>query len=274
MLVCMLQLVSEFAFGAEKSHTTRPAQVNAKAATGHGWRQQFAQQAASQKWRISIGAGLVVSPRYQGRDQMRVLPIPTLSILYRNRWLLSSYQGAGLYWLHGRHFKWSSTLNYNFRGSSAIKNMNTGFNEIENFLTFNNYVSWRWRMFDVASSYMQAISHNYGGLWQTRLGLGVPLTQNLLASVGPSVSWATQRYMRTFFGVNAQEAKATGLRQNIAHAGVMQLGVATNVMWFYKRVFAQVLYAGNWYQGDAYDSPLLQNRFQSLVLFTFSYRLK
>ena len=245
--------------------------TNRKHAVASGWRALLSQQPRG-NWQVTAGAMTLWTPRRQGEYALRVLPLPFFSIVYKKRLILSAWRGLGVYLLNDRHTKIGATINYNFQTINAIKNNRTGFPHIKTFLDGSMFMMWRWRMFNLNSSYRQALTSNYGGVWRNSFSVGAPLSSHLLLAIGPSLAWATGRYMRTFYGINSEESAASGLPAHRTHAGILQMGEVTSMLWFYNKWIAQSMLSLNWFQGSAYRSPLIKKRFQYTAIISLSYR--
>lgn len=252
----------------------QPAKSSNKFGASGGWRSWFAgaRKRSHKPWQVMAGATVVVAPKYEGQSSYRVLPLPFVDATYKRRWFISTYRGVGGYLVHGLHTQWGLGTNYNFRSIGAIKNKTPGFSKIYTYLTASSFLQWRWRMFSLRSNYEQAITRNYGGVWRSSLGVGAPLSRSIIVTVGPVLNWATARYLNTFYGVDDHDAKSSGLSVHHMHAGIMQLGLSSGLLWFHGKWFAQAMMVWNWYQGETAHSPLLKRRQQNTAITSLSYR--
>ena len=254
-------------------HTLKP--TDKKPGTQHtlaaGWR-DWNKTLSGNKWSVTAGGSSIISTKNVGFGGTRFMAIPFFNITYKKRVIISSFRGIGVFLLNKKSWKSTLAVNYNFRSIGAIKNNTPGFAKVKTYLTANASLQWRWRMFGARTLWQQPITSNYGGTWNSNVSLGAPLGRYFILTNGPTITYATKRYMQIYYGVSTSESEASGLPPHHVTSGIMSLGDATNLMWFHGKWFAQGLASLNWLQGSASTSPLIQKKFYYATIFSLGYK--
>lgn len=91
--------------------------------------------------------------------------------------------------------------------------------------------------------------------------------------VGPSLTLADRAHLQTLFGVNPNQALASGYENYSAHAGFESAGfgfTAARMIDTHWLIVGNL--AANRLLGSAADSPITQTRLQAVGVLAFAYR--
>jgi len=232
--------------------------------------------------RISVGAGIAYVPKYPGADSYRLRGIPVFGAGY-GRFFAGGDEGAGgaggavgMNLLRDSNWRLGVALAIGFgdaRRESDHPSL-AGLGDIERasrFVVFGGY-SWRWL------SATLRLATDIEGKDQGTLGFFDLLarhraTPQLTFSAGPGITWASDDYMMTFFGVTPEQSARSGLPAYEAKAGVhaVRFGVGAGY-----RIDRRWNVAGrigtSRLDGDAGASPITRDRNQHLAALFASYR--
>jgi len=99
-----------------------------------------------------------------------------------------------------------------------------------------------------------------------------PVIQQLTLSAGPRLTWADSSYMQTVFGVDATQARNSGLPQYTASGGISEVsfGVGARYRFTSHWIGAARVSVGR-LQGDAAASPITENPRQHTFSLSVAY---
>jgi outer membrane scaffolding protein for murein synthesis (MipA/OmpV family) len=97
-------------------------------------------------------------------------------------------------------------------------------------------------------------------------------SEKLVMFAGPSVTFADRLYMQTLFGVNPNQALASGYSNYLAHGGANSAGVGFSATRFIsKQWFINADLAVNRLLGSAVESPITQTKVQGIFVLSCAY---
>jgi MipA family protein len=228
------------------------------------------------KWKISIGPGVMISPKYPGSRAFSVLPLPSLDISYDDDRLFS--QGLdvlGVNWLKSDSYHVGTSISFDFQSRNesddprlrGLGNVHTG----PKLKLFADY-SYSFLMGSVAA--LQDIAGTGQGLLVSAdLAANLPVTSRWLVSLGPGVTWADAVYTHTLFGVSTQQSTASGLPVFQTSSGVRDVHLnAYSSYDFTSRWTGSVACTAGKLQRYAGESPITQQRTELNVFAALNYK--
>jgi outer membrane protein len=133
-------------------------------------------------------------------------------------------------------------------------------------------------MFRAVAAVRQGFGGHDGIVGEGGVDFVVEPVPPLTVSVGPRVSFASEDYMETYFGVDAAQSAASGLPVFDAEGGIKGVGVEAEWRYALTRRWALVGEAG--YErlvSDAADSPITEvgseNQFSAALGLTYRFGL-
>ncbi len=237
-----------------------------------------AQQHDDSPWELSIGAGVALSPRYEGADDMRVSPVPMVRLVWNDRIYLTIPEELGVTLYNNRNIEANIGIGYDFGrdDDDAL----SGLGDIDRAPTVNFGIEYEVGPITTGLSAKRYVGGSDGVEASLEVGgripLGRPADQNgPRPAIAPAVavSWADDRYMSSYFGVDAEQATRSGLERHDAEAGFKSLGGSIALMYpLSARFFATASFEYSRLIGDAADSPIVRNENQYVTALLVMYR--
>jgi outer membrane scaffolding protein for murein synthesis (MipA/OmpV family) len=213
------------------------------------------------------------SPEYEGSDDYKFGLGPNLSISWRDR-VFYKGKSLGANLINKKNLKVGPILSWTSGRDEDDHDKLEGLGDVDGSLEAGGFVSYRNNPFRFRMEARQDIGSGHeGALVALSAGTTLPLKQPLVfAALG--TTWASDDYMESFFGINAKQSMDSGLKTHKAEAGIKDVsasltaGYSITDRWRlgckleYKRLL-----------GDAADSPIVVDKDQFLVGFSFSYHI-
>jgi len=125
----------------------------------------------------------------------------------------------------------------------------------------------------VRGSISDALAHQEGVLASLAVEAKYHATQRLTLSIGPEITWASNQYAQTFFGISAAQSEIAGIAAYQAKSGINTVGGsagATYMLTDHWSLGAHVSYGK--LQGDAANSPVTTDKTQRMYGAFVMYR--
>ncbi|WP_081987905.1 MipA/OmpV family protein [Sphingomonas sp. 37zxx] len=226
-------------------------------------------------WTLSIGMAPVLSPAWQGSNEMALSIFPDIRLNYRDILFASAIDGFGWNAINENGWRAGPLARVRFGrnednggspflitgGSDALVGMGNvqTAGEVGGFVekSFGPKREWRVRgelrqgfgghegvVFDASASY------------RTRIGRAI-------ANIGPRATITSQDFMQTYFGIDAGQSARTGYARYEASGGLLSYGVGGSLIRPLTRRTALTMFTNLERLGDeAADSPLVRERGQ------------
>lgn len=235
-------------------------------------------------WRVSLGAMGLAVPSFEGSDRTKLRGFPLVDIQWRETVFLDTRRGLGANLLtlrdpNGRGaFRAGPLVNWRFERDADDDSDLRGLGDVKGGADVGAFASYEFGPFGLNLLGRKNVSHSELGStieisarYRTRLGTGTML------NLGPAATWADSDYMRSYFGVTAAQAAASGLGVYAPSSGFKDVGLTGGAVHPLGGNWSLVGTAG--YArliGDAADAPLVKQRGTPNQLrfgLGFSYRL-
>ena len=227
-------------------------------------------------WQVTVGAGALYSPTYEGDDDYTVSALPNLQFKYEDKFFASVQEGVGYNLVKTDAFTVGPIGRVKFSRKEngdqpfAIAGDETtelqGLGDIDTTLEFGGFLSFDTGPITLGAEARQAFSGHEGFVadlnarWGGRMFTAGP---PVFWSIGPRVRIVDQAYNEAYFGVSAEQAIASGLPEYQTDGGLYSYGLGATAVVPLDRAFrwsAVVLAGYDQLTGDAGDSPLVQLR--------------
>jgi outer membrane scaffolding protein for murein synthesis (MipA/OmpV family) len=237
---------------------------------------------------IRLGAGPSLTPHYEGDDKYDLKPIPAISLRYQDLVEVNNNEvriialnrlfnadagdiGAG-------NLRVGPTVSIDFgRDEDASPDL-TGLGDVDTSLELGAFVSYtEGRMRLRARARHDVIDGHGGGTVRLDAAYTVFRAAPVALGVNVTSTWATGKYMRSYFGVTPAQSAASGLPVFAPGSGFKDVGAEVNANFIVASQWALVGSVG--YKrllGDAAGSPLVRQRgsanqmaFQTFVVYSF-----
>jgi outer membrane scaffolding protein for murein synthesis (MipA/OmpV family) len=224
-------------------------------------------------WSVTVGGGLAGLPAYEGSNEQRLSPAPTVDIRYKDLAYLSIGEGIGVNILRGTNYRAGVGLTYDMGREHNIATRLAGTRNIDPAPVFKAFAQYAFVPVVLSADIKQALT-SYQGL-TADIGAYMPVVANekVQVFIGPEVTFADSRYMQAYFGVNAQNTgPQSHFRHYNANGGLKdaKLGVAS-LYHFTDHWFVDGDLAVERLLGSAPGSPIVQTDWGYSVAATLNY---
>jgi outer membrane scaffolding protein for murein synthesis (MipA/OmpV family) len=229
-------------------------------------------------WQFVLGAGTAFKPIYDGSRTYKVEAGPAIDIRYSDIAFASSGEGIGVNVLRGANYRAGIALAYDMgRLVSQNPSRLRGLGDIEPAPVVKLFAAYT-----VSKAFPLVVRADIrrlvGGAngWVGDVGAYMPLpgsSRRLAMFAGPSITFGAGGYMQHEFGVDAVQALRSGYPRYRASAGLEAVGMGFSLTWFFTRHWlVNADTAVGRLLGSAADSPITQNKAQSIVVLSVAYR--
>jgi|SRR5712671_1303380 len=226
---------------------------------------------ADNKWRVMLGAGAAVFPRFSGSEDYKGGLVPLVHLSYGRFFVGIGGIGADLF----RDRTWR--LNVHLTGSRGRQESDDahlrGLGDVDS--TLRGGISARYSAGHFAAS-VQVLSdllgRDQGTLARVDAYARFMPTRRFIFLAGPGITWVNGRYSQTYFGVNATQHLNSGLPQFDASSGLNSVRLSgTGIYFFNRHWFGMASASVAQLQDDAARSPITESRSQNSLLIAASY---
>lgn len=234
-----------------------------------------AQEAPSNDgWGLTVGAGALMTPTYEGDDSYRLSIVPNIQITHGDDFFASVQEGVGYRFINDETLRAGPIGRLKFsRGEDgdqpfAVTGEDTtdlrGLGEIDTTFELGGFLEYDIGDLTLGAEARKAVSGHEGAVldldasWSGRsMAFGPPL----IWSFGPRVRVVDDTYTQAYFGVTPAQSVAAGLPVYTAGGGVYSYGVGGTAILPLDDRWTMVAFASfERLAGDAADSPLVQLR--------------
>lgn len=234
----------------------------------------LAQGAADEGWGLTLGAGALTAPTYEGDDSYRVSILPNIQVTYGDDFFASVQEGVGYRFINEDTLRVGPIGRLKFsRGEDgdqpfAVTGEDTtdlrGLGEVDTTFELGGFVEYEIGGVTLGAEARKAVSGHDGAVldldvsWSGRsMAFGPPL----IWSFGPRVRVVDDTYTTAYFGVTPAQSAAAGLPIYTAGGGVYSYGLGGTAILPLDDRWTLVAFAS--YEklaGDAAESRLVQLR--------------
>jgi outer membrane scaffolding protein for murein synthesis (MipA/OmpV family) len=187
---------------------------------------------ADSDWKISVGPGLYLFPKFPGSSQLQVLPFLVQDISWKDRLFSQGPDALGVNVLRSENYHVGMSVSFDFQSRSSSDDTRLkGLPDVHYGPKLRLFADYTWWAFTGAATVYQDIAGTGQGL--TAMGdlfISAPIG-NLLLSMGPGLTWANATYTRTLFGISPQESAASGLPHYDTASGLRDVHFNVNATY-------------------------------------------
>lgn len=224
------------------------------------------------EWSVFTGISAAYSPWYDGANEHHWQGGPTVDIHYRDIAFISTGEGIGVNLLRGEKYRAGTAITFDLGRRAKDADESKGLGNINPAPELKFFAEY---MIFPAVLRVDA-RRGFGGHngWIADLGAYMPVygTKKFFVFIGPSVTFADDKYMQNYFGVNATQSANSGYATYTAHAGLKSASAGGSATWLVTdHWLVNVIAGGQRLLGDAADSPLAHDRIQYGTTMTVGY---
>jgi outer membrane protein len=215
-------------------------------------------RAADSNWSIRAGPGFVITPEYPGGNDDVVLPIPMIDIAYGRSLFLSSWRGAGAYFVNNERWQLGASLLFRRGRDRRDAERVAALKDIDDHAAAQLFFSQNLGSIIVSTSVAQSITRNVGLTLDGSLAWQFRPSVATRAQIGVQGSFGSEKYMNSWFGITPQQARASGLREYSIDAGLRSAGAFASINYDFSPNWTIVAVAAyDALAADAADSPVV-----------------
>jgi outer membrane scaffolding protein for murein synthesis (MipA/OmpV family) len=212
-------------------------------------------------WSVTIGAGGLYSPDYEGSDDYEFRGLPYLAVQYQDWLSFSVPEGLKASLIRADGFKAGLLLGYRFDRDAGDNIALAGWGGVDGAFEVGAFAEYKTGPFklefdvrhDVSDAHDGTIA-TLGARYSTRVGF-------VMVSAGPYVTWTDGNYNQTYFGITAAQAASATLAYApySAGGGIEKYGLSATVLVPLSEQLAVTgLLGASQLTGDAADSPIVR----------------
>ena len=241
-------------------------------------------------WDVSVGAGVLYGPRYEGSAESEASPLPAIDIEWNDRVFLNPEDGLGVRVYRGEALEVSTSIGYDVgRKESDSRSELRGLGNIDGSATGTVAVEYDLGLLTPSAELTRQLGGAEGLVAEFGVESMIPLSgmfpprddrgddddgpRGPAIVLGLSTEWADGNYMSDYFGVTASQAAASGLPGYTAGAGFKSAGAEVGFRYpFLENWVFGVAFEYSRLIGDAAKSPVVRRRNQFAAGSFISYR--
>ena len=232
----------------------------------------------------TLGLGLAAYPDYQGSSDYKAAPLwnaRAQNLYHPDTYvqLLGPLLTSNL--IPDSNFRLGPMLQYFGKRGSVHNNKVDDMENVDPSLMLGAIVGYDWKFGEgraLAMEFLgrQDVANGNGFLGTLQAIYKAPLDENWRVAIGPETTWASDDYMKAYFGVDSADANRSGLDRYNADAGIKDVGLNAVVSYLITPrwdVTGIALYRR--LVGDAEDSPVTNegsaNQWFGGLLFNYHF---
>lgn len=229
-------------------------------------------------WLRVLGVAAETQPAYAGSAAYKVQGGPVINILYKDIAFLSTGDGIGVNFLRGDHYRVGAALAYDLgRRERDDYNNLRGLGDIHAApaaKVFASYVLSKKFPLILRLDARQNLGGANGSVGD--VGLYMPLpgsSRKFVMFAGPSVTFATHRYLQSEYGVTLAQSRASGHPVFYTHGGMESIGAGFTATRFISDHWLVNLDLGiSKFRGSADESPVTESATQREMALSVNYQ--
>jgi outer membrane scaffolding protein for murein synthesis (MipA/OmpV family) len=225
-------------------------------------------------WRVTVGGGAAVIPLYEVADHYRIVPSPAFDIRYRDIAFVSSGDGLGVNLLRGDTYRAGIAVGYDVGRNAHLSGRLNGLGNVGAAPEVRLFGELAILPFIASADLRRALGGHDGVIGDLGLYLPVVGQENLVVFVGPTITFANERYMNAYFGVDTAQAQGSSAHFPVyrANGGLKSAGFGvTTVYHFAENWFLNADLAFERLADSAGNSPIVQDRNQFGISIVAGY---
>lgn len=219
---------------------------------------------------VTVGAGIAATPRYEGSDEYKGRTVPIVNARI-GRFYARTEDGIGMSLVQSRNLTLDAGLNmmWGYGGDDVPPGIGGLSDAIGARLGLSTTVAGA--VLSVAAT--QAVTHRDRGLLvDSRVSYPYELTDRLRLTPSVGASWANEKYMDSYFGIDAGQSSRSGLAQYQPTSGLKDVSARLTAHYaLTERLSLTSLVGTSRLVGEAGDSPMVKQKTQFRTMLGGSY---
>lgn len=175
-------------------------------------------------------------------------------------------------------FELGPVLQYRFKRDDVDNHQVDRMKDVDAATELGAFVTWRAGHFSLGTTFVTDVSDEHdGSVWYFNGGYDIPVSDRFRLNIGAHVTWASDDYMETYFGVDSKNRGSSTLPNYKASGGIKDAGASLLGQYMFNQNWG-VLGVVNYTRllNDAEDSPLVNDegdasQMKAFVGLTYSF---
>ncbi|WP_102957669.1 MipA/OmpV family protein [Mangrovicella endophytica] len=224
------------------------------------------------EWEVIVGAGAKIDPKYEGSDEFEVTPVPYISATFGD-WLSIDPRGVTAEVYETGPFSFSAQLGYETGRSEDDADELDGLGDVDFGVTVGGKAAAKFGPAEVFGSVEKTVGGSDGLLAVAGVELTHAVTPSLLLGAKASATFADDKHMQAYFGIDEGQSERSGYQRFEAEAGIKRVDfAATATVGVTENWFARGEAGVGLLLGDAADSPVVKEEVQPFGMAVVGYR--
>ncbi|MBL8670989.1 MAG: MipA/OmpV family protein [Alphaproteobacteria bacterium] len=215
-------------------------------------------------WKVRLGGGAAYLPKYEGADEFKLAFIPVINVSYRDLVFVDgSRRAIGVNVLRSGPLRVGPMLRHRAGREEGDSNKLRGTGDINSSFELGAFAEVAINEnFMVGVDATQDITNEHEGfVAAVRARYTMPFSPRMRATINGGFTWASDSYMKTYFGISTLQANRSGLTVFTAQADVKDINFVASLGY---DITANVDLTGfvgyKRMLGDAKNSPIVNQR--------------
>lgn len=214
-------------------------------------------------WSVSLGLGFAVAPEFEGSDKYKTQAVPLINIEYKDRFFLSSLDGAvGVYLFREPLWNMGLALGYNQGRKEKDSDLLKGMGNVDGAAEVKVFAEWTPDIPFSAKLELAKGTGDINGFTATAtLGHNTALSESLNWGNSISSTYSDSDYNKVFFGITEKQSRGSKRRyeQYTPGSGIKDVAYSTSLVYTVSDHWtAMVIGQYKRLTGPAADSPLVK----------------
>lgn len=228
-----------------------------------------------QTWTLTLGVLGAVAPVYEGSDSYRAFPAPVFDLRYRDLAFASVRDGIGLNLVRREWLTLGPVVRFRPGRDQDDNRALRGLGDVGPTVEAGVLATLGDGPVKLRLEAAQGVNGGGHRGFQARADLTYarPITERLILSGGPSITFADRTFTQSYFGITPDQAARSGYRAYDAEGGFKDVGFGLNATYRLGRGFALIAIAEvKQLIGDAADSPIVRDETQGFFGLGLTWR--
>ena len=223
------------------------------------------------EWKVTVGAGAVYLPEYEGSDEFEIQPFPIVSAQFGDRVHLGM-DGLMIDLWEQNGFAVAAKGGVEMGRKEDDSDYLRGLGDVDMGGVVGALLTYETGPFEVYASLDKTLGGSEG-LTGTVGAKASYQHERFVFSADLSGTWADSKHMESYFAVNSAQSARSGLREYEAGAGFKRVDLKGSVTYKWTENWMVTGAAGaGFLLGDAKDSPIVKDDIQPFAMLGVGYQ--
>ena len=209
-----------------------------------------------------LGGFALLSPDYEGSDDVQVQGFPFLDVSWRNRFFVNFQQGLGVNIIRNKNLTFGTSIGYYGSREEDDNEALTGLGDVGKGIDGRLFVFVPVGPISLTSMYRRDLSGNHdGSVFSVGTLYFKSISPKLRVNLQGRLNFASENFMNTYFDINISQASRSSMNAYDADAGIKDISAFNILIYSLTRHWNVVSFLGfSRLLGDAANSPIVKEK--------------